>query len=356
VVSGRVERNSTVLVQLDDTLGAPVTSQVTWQVSPASDATLSAASPGADSVLLLRDTVIALTARALVGSDSLIVTRSLTVPRPPRIGFDGAQSGLNTSIYTISLDGGELTRVTSGTGVDTRPTEFGGTVVYVSTMSGGRALFSVPVTGGSGVEIAGTGTSVDEPAFSPNGKRLAYVNTTSLPRVWIANPNGSGAARMSAADSGSGDQGNFTAAIEHRPSWSPKGNQIAYMSTRSGPAAIFTAPVAGAAGSATEVVGGSGLGNNVEPAWSPDGTELAFSSDRAGPTDVYVQVLSTGTVTRLTTVGNVGQPAWLPDGRLLFTQTTNGASALLWLDPSAPAVVHSISTGLMTAEHPAAAP
>jgi len=61
-------------------------------------------------------------------------------------------------------------------------------------------------------------------------------------------------------------------------------------------------------------------------------------------------------------VVGVGRPGlgwsidWLPDGRLLFTQTTNGASALLWLDPSAPAVVHSISTGLMTAEHPAAAP
>ncbi len=280
-------------------------------------------------------------------------------PNPTRIAFDGAQAGGPRSIYTISVDGTGLKQLTRDGADDWSPTGRGGKVVYVSARGGGHTLYVVPVTGGTGAALSGTGTAADEPALSPAGAKLAYTNTHALPRVWLAGTNGSGAARFAAADSGAGEHGNFSSAIEHRPTWSPSGDSIAYMSTRSGSAALYVAPVMGAPGSAVQVVGGNGTGNNVEPAWSPDGTRLAFSSDRSGQTDIYVVVLSSGTVTRLTTMGNVGQPAWLADGRLLFVQTTGGGSTsgLFWLDPASPATVHAIpTTGLTMAEHPSAAP
>jgi Tol biopolymer transport system component len=280
-------------------------------------------------------------------------------PNPTRIVFDGAQAGGTRSIYTISVDGTGLTRLTRDNADNWSPTEQGEKVVYVSARGGGHTLYTVPVAGGTGTALSATGTAADEPALSPAGAKLAYANTHALPRVWVAAANGSSAARFAAADSGAGESGNFSSAIEHRPTWSPSGDSIAYMSTRGGSAALYVAPLAGAPGSAAQVVGGNGTGNNVEPAWSPDGTRLAFSSDRSGQTDLYVVVLSSATVTRLTTMGNVGQPAWLADGRLLFVQTTGGGSTsgLFWLDPASPATVHAIpTTGLTMAEHPSAAP
>jgi Tol biopolymer transport system component len=72
-------------------------------------------------------------------------------------------------------------------------------------------------------------------------------------------------------------------------------------------------------------------GSDFEPAWSPDGKRIAFTSLRDGAKDIYILMLDSGEVTRLTTVAGNGwqensQPAWSPFGnQIIFTVKRFGA-------------------------------
>ena len=61
------------------------------------------------------------------------------------------------------------------------------------------------------------------------------------------------------------------------PSWSPKGDRIAYASRVGGRFQIFTVKTDGS--DVRQVT--SGAGSNEDPSWSPDGRYLVFSSTRA---------------------------------------------------------------------------
>lgn len=69
--------------------------------------------------------------------------------------------------------------------------------------------------------------------------------------------------------------------------------------------------------------------NDTAPAVSPDGTRVAFESDRDGNPEIYVVVLATGAVQRLTdNPARDGAPAWSPDGRrLAFTSDRDNRAA-----------------------------
>jgi len=61
-----------------------------------------------------------------------------------------------------------------------------------------------------------------------------------------------------------------------------------------------------------------GKWDDVSPALSPDGTQVAFASNRDGFWDLYVLVLESGEITRLTnSPGYESAPSWSPDNQWL---------------------------------------
>ena len=70
----------------------------------------------------------------------------------------------------------------------------------------------------------------------------------------------------------------------------------------------------------------SNRGIDVSPSWSPDGNQFAFVSDRSGSAQVYVQDVVSGKVRRLTYEGNKNtQPSWSPRGdKIAYTSEGNG--------------------------------
>jgi Tol biopolymer transport system component len=98
------------------------------------------------------------------------------------------------------------------------------------------------------------------------------------------------------------------------PAWSPDGKQIAFTSTRDGRPQIYVMPAPGSsldantAGSAPRRVSQVGAAD-FSPTWSPDGNWIAFASYRDGSTDIYIMDLSGGNVTRLTKTG-ADHPLW----------------------------------------------
>jgi Tol biopolymer transport system component len=260
-------------------------------------------------------------------------------PTPVMVVFDmqAADRGYRRDIYTETLDGTGLVRLTSDSSDHHAPSAGRSAVFFGSTRPVGNVVALVAPSGGATSDLAAALGSADAPSVSPSGSTLAYLSMASLPRVWTAGVDGSNAQRLAAADAG------WDGAVEGHPAWSPTGDRIAYVSTRSGNPAIYLGAINGASGSAT-LVTSSASGASVEPAWSPDGTRLVFTSNRDGPTDLYVVTVATSVVTRLTNIDHVGQPTWLPDGRIVFTQWVSGVAGLVWLDPTAPSTIHTVPT------------
>jgi serine/threonine protein kinase/Tol biopolymer transport system component len=152
----------------------------------------------------------------------------------------------------------------------------------------GRRIAFRSERGGGGIFLmGGTGESVQKvskmgynPAWSPDGRQLAVATDgTSDPsqhggssEIWILDIAANRARKLVNGDG-------------LQPSWSPNGRRIAYwgVASGSGRRVLWTIPVAG--GSAVAALDDAAL--NWNPVWSPDGRWLYFSSDRGGSMNLW---------------------------------------------------------------------
>ena len=120
------------------------------------------------------------------------------------------------------------------------------------------------------------------------------------------------------------------------PAWSPDGKRLAYVSFESGRSAIYVQNVETA--QRTRIVGFKGI--NSAPAWSPDGSRLAFTSSRNGNADIYLLDLASRKLTRVTTSRAIDtEAAWSPDGGSLVFTSDRGGSPQIYrvaIGPSGP--------------------
>ncbi len=108
------------------------------------------------------------------------------------------------------------------------------------------------------------------------------------------------------------------------PAWSPDGRKLAYVSFENDNSEIYVQTLR--TGTRQRVSARPGV--NSAPAWSPDGRRLALTlSRRNGNLDIYVLELASQVLTRLTERRSIDtEPAWSPDGKeILFTSDRSGA-------------------------------
>src|SRR3954466_6692248 len=100
-----------------------------------------------------------------------------------------------------------------------------------------------------------------------------------------------------------------------QPAWSPDGRRIAFQAYRSSTWQIWTV---NADGTEARPITSSPY-DDREPIWSPDGTRIAFSSDRSGSYDVWALTLATGALQQVTFAGsNEFMPAWQGANELVY--------------------------------------
>jgi TolB protein len=136
------------------------------------------------------------------------------------------------------------------------------------------------------------------PAFSPDGRLVAFTSDRSgTPQIWVMPLDGGAARRLTYS-------GNYNTT----PAFSPKGDRIAFQSRQGGGFEIYAIPVGG--GQAARMT--DGTGSNRSPTWSPDGRYIAFSSNRGGRPRVYLLQVATGKIISALTEGKGDDtsPAW----------------------------------------------
>jgi hypothetical protein len=246
----------------------------------------------------------------------------------PLLVFDRADAG-NRDVWRVAMDGSDPVRLTTAAGDDRNATASNGKVVFAAYRHGQPELYSVPLAGGAETRLTTTSAAEGDPALSWDGTRLAYTSDVAIgvAKVWSANANGTGAARVTPTSFGSEGE------PEASPAWSPFGGRLALVGTDNGSADVYDITLGGAPSLLR-----SGATAEVDPAWSPDGTRLVYTSNVTGAGDLYMLRLADGQVTRLTSGATTESYAtWTPNGRIVYlTFLSGGATELRWLNPDLP--------------------
>lgn len=142
------------------------------------------------------------------------------------------------------------------------------------------------------------------PAWSPDGKKLAYVSFQN------------GQAEIFIMNIYTGEREKVTSYPRHNgaPRFSPDGSQLALVLSKTGSLQVYTLDLN--TRKLKQIT--SGRSNNTEPFWHPDGKSLIFTSDRGGKPQIYQVDLAGGSTKRITWQGSQNLGGQItPDGRFL---------------------------------------
>lgn len=244
-----------------------------------------------------------------------------------RIVFVRQVSNGVKELFQVDRDGADLIQLTRNGSLTLSPTVAAdGRLAYVTYKSGPPEIWGQRKKDGPHEKLyptSGAGGMLSSPVWSPDGKRLAFVQgdrrgNSDIMVLDIA----TGRARRLTDSNG----------INTEPTWNPNGNQLAFTSDREGGPQIFLMQDDG---SNLRRLTGEGL-YNASPAWSPNGAMVAYVSRFEGKFDLFVYKLGEGKAYQITTgVSTSESPAWSPDERhLVFTSNRFGSSQLFTTDLS----------------------
>ncbi len=225
-------------------------------------------------------------------------------------------------LYLMDYDGENQTRLTFNKVIDYMPawSPDGKRIAYTSYKSVGVAgLYLLDLEAGKVTPASTRGTNFAAD-FSPDGKKLAFCSTMDgNTEIYVAAGDGKNIKRLT-----------FNEAIDSSPSWSPTNREIAFVSDRSGSPQIY---LMDAEGSNIRRVSFGGTYHDA-PAWSPAGDRIVYVSRVENIFDLYVLNLRNKQITKLTESNARNEsPSWSPDGRhVVFSSNLDGAIQIYSID------------------------
>jgi len=267
-------------------------------------------------------------------------------PDGAHIVFQSDRNG-NNDIYMMDADGSHITQLTRDPfatlyylrSADDREPVFSPNGSRIALTSGRNNvmmnyidtdIYVMNIDGSNIKQLTGVGYEEGGPAWSPNGKQIAYsskdiyTSDGSLIKnptydIYVINVDGSYPIQLTK------DRTN-----DLEVSWSPDGAHIVFISDRNGPDLdIYLMDADGS--NVVQLTTDSA--NEFGPAWSPDNRHIAFNSDHNGNVQLYIMDADGSDVVQLTSdKSNSAYPSWSPDGsRIAFESDRNSGNANIYV-------------------------
>ncbi len=176
--------------------------------------------------------------------------------------------------------------------------------IVVERSDNGNARYTLEVSDADGYNprpLLVSNDPIMSPAWSPNGKQIAYVSFENKHAAIYVEDVATGSRRLLSEFRG----------INGAPAWSPDGRKLAVVLSKDGSPNIYMMDLASR--SLTQMTHDWSI--NTEPSWSRDGRFIIFTSNRSGGPQIYQKNLATGAISRVTYEGNYNARAsFTPDG------------------------------------------
>jgi eukaryotic-like serine/threonine-protein kinase len=207
-----------------------------------------------------------------------------------------------------------------------------GQIVFASSRSVVPQLYLVNADGTDLTQLTNMDNGACQPSWAPDGMRLVFIspclgrgeifetiyNESSL---YIINVDGTGLKQLTPSPGS-----------DFEPAWSPDGKQIAFTSVRGGFRQIYTLDVDSLA--VTLLTNTTDAIESSEPSWSPDGTKIVYTVKRVGTYQVWSMNSNGQEAVQLVRSGQDlwdYLPAWSPDGRTIFFSQRRLGAFRPWL-------------------------
>ena len=195
-------------------------------------------------------------------------------------------------------------------------TPSGDGIIVSAIRTGSFQLWRYGLNGDAPVALTSGEDDTSLPTTSRESHRLAYVSYRSNVNLWKLDIHSS-----QTVDSESAKPIASSSRIQVDPAFSPDGRKIAFLSDRSGPAEIWVTEMGIESSTQLTHFEGSVDGS---PSWSPDGLQIAFDSAQG----VYVISADGGLPRRITVTGMV--PAWSRDGNSIYFASDRSGEFQIW--------------------------
>ena len=270
----------------------------------------------------------------------LLASTSLTQLADARIAFMSNRiDWRNGDIYLMNPDGKQIRQLTEQAGFDEEPawSPDGKKIAFVSYRDlepipkGGIWRGEIYVMNADGSNPINLTRSVERAdgtsSWSPDGQQIAFTSAELFNEDILANSD------IFVMDADGGNPRNLTnhEALDQTPDWSSDRMRIAFSSDRDRNWEIYVMNPDGA----NPINLTNHPARDGRPDWSPDGNQIAFTSDRDGNLEIYVMNPDGANPINLTNhPARDGRPDWSPDGnQIAFTSDRDGNLEIYVMNP-----------------------
>ena len=240
---------------------------------------------------------------------------------------DSPTPGEASQILLLSLDTLEVRPLTSPAGGilgDSSPafSPDGKSLAFVRNTLDVLEIYRLPLGGGQPTQITFDHADIQGIAWTPDGKELVFSSSRQgSPSLWRVSAQGGTPQRLPIAGAG----------WSMRPAISRKGNRLAYTSVNYS-ASIWKGSLSAdhkASGPLDRFISSTGLEEG--PQYSPDGKHIVFQSTRTGYHEIWRADADGSNTVQLThfSTNLTGTPRWSPDSReIAFDSRPGGHSQI----------------------------
>lgn len=191
--------------------------------------------------------------------------------------------------------------------------------------SGGRgSIILVDVASGARTVVPSTGSYLNiTPSFSPDGRILAFARSSEEGTdIYTADVAESCCVQRLTV-------GRYADNLS--PTFAPDGRRLAFVSTRAGLPQIYAMAADGTDQELLAPFDYGVTGSSNAPDWSPDGARVVFHREVTRSPQLFLLEVAGGRVRQLTSAGRNEDATWAPDGRHLAFVSDRSGRRQLWI-------------------------